>query len=187
VTEKTYTEEELRAALEAAVTPLAAQLREAQTAAQVSEVEARIASIKEEAQAEIDEVQRQLDAAVLEREAAKGELAAFKADIEALATEEAHKAEVASRREARVAKAKEVASFPDDYVEEHADRWAALTDEEFEGRCAEWAAINPSGMGSPIPLKTAFTASRESTTNQGGMGAIREVMRLPRNLDPRRI
>lgn len=187
MTEKTYTEDELRAAVEAAVASLAAQLHQAQTAAQVSEVEARISTAREEARAEIEEIQRQLDAAVVEAGAAKGELAAYKADIEELAADEVRKAEIASKRTSRITRAKEVASFPDGYVEERADSWAALSDEEFEGRCAEWAAASPSGLGSQIPMKTAFTAARETGTNHKGSG-MKEVMDLRfSRVDPRRV
>ena len=184
---KTYSEDELKAAIEEATAPLAALVVQLQAAAQESEVEGRIVAVKAEADAEIEELRAQLDAAVLVREAAANELAEFKSGLEELAAAAEQAALLESRREGRLARVREVASFSDDYIEANADRWVALNDEDFEARCAEWASLVPS-KGDSIPKHTALTAAREASTDRSGMGAIREVLSLRNeHVDPRKI
>lgn len=183
---KTYSEDELKAAIEEATAPLAARLVQLQAAAQESEVEGRIAAMKAEADAEIEEVRAQLDSAVLAREAAVSELAEFKAGLEELAAAQEQAAAQEARREERLARVREVASFSDEYIELNADRWVALSDEDFEARMSEWASLVPS-KGDSIPKHTALTAAREST-DRSGMGAIRDVLSLRmEHVDPRKI
>ncbi len=184
----TYTEEDVQAAVEHAVAELSAQVAALQTAAQESEIEARIAAVQEAAAAEVEELRAQLDAAVLEKANAESELESFKAELEELAAAEAREAEIASRREARVAQVKEVASFPDDYVDANADRFAAMSDEDFEARLGEWAALSAKPAGDRIPTKTALTASREPSAENTDKGLIREAMHASlygKSLDPR--
>jgi hypothetical protein len=183
----TYTEDDMQAAVETATAALTARVVELQSAAQESEIDARIASVKEEAAAEVEELRAQLDDMVLAKAAAEDALASFQAALEELATAEAHEAEIASRRESRIAQVKEHASFPEAYVEQNADRFAAMSDEDFEARLSEWASLSHKTAGDGIP-KTALTASREPGADTTNKGLLREVMRdslYGKSVDPR--
>jgi chromosome segregation ATPase len=187
VSGRTYSEDELRAAIEEATTPLAAQLVQLQAAAQQSEITAQLEAIKAEHDSEVEELRAQLDTAVLERQAAIDELTSFQTDLEELVAADEAARESAARLESRLARVREVASFPEEHIEANAERWAALSDEDFEARVAEWAALQTSKGGDLIPKHTALTASRETTTDTtGAPGLMREVMRMRFNhVDPR--
>lgn len=176
--DKTYTEEDLQTAVAEATAELAAKVAAMESAAQESEVAAAISAVKAEAAAEIEELRSNLDNAVLAAQAAKNELDTYKADIEAIAAAETLATEVAARREERLAQVKEAASFPDEYLEANADRYAAMSDEDFAERLQEFAAISPAKSGDDkIPSTTALTAARDETNDKSGMGLIKEVMR----------
>lgn len=188
---KTFTEDELKAAVDKAVADATAdlqtKLKSFEESATEAEIEAKLDAAKTELQTKVDELQTQLDAAVLE---AKGEKDKREA-IEAWLTEEGEKAEhakeIASRRDDRLAKVKEVANFPEEYLEKNADRFAAMSDEDFEARLEEYREIASKGEGSGIPAKTALTAAREDTNGKGRKGTgVSEVFGLRfQGIDPR--
>jgi len=183
----TYTAEDLQAAVASATAGLTARIAAMETAATESEIGARLAAIKAEAEAQIAEVRTQLDTAVLEAGQAKGELVAFRDGLTAIAEAEAATAAIAARKESRLARVKEVASFPDEYLTSNADRFAAMSDEDFEERVAEWASLSSKSAAlGGIPKQTALVAAREITDNSG-RGAMREFMRDFRlqHIDPR--
>lgn len=175
---KTYTEDELQAAVDKATAGLAAQVAQLQSAFQESEVDAAVSAIKAEAEAKIEALQSTLDDAVLVAEAARNELATFKAELEELAAAESAAAETEARRDQRLARIREVASFPEEHLTANADRYAAMSDEDFETRIAEWAALGPKAEGSTsIPRHTALTARSEDNQTSKGMDAVRGLMR----------
>ena len=180
---QTYTAEEVQAAVDAAIAEVRAQV---ESAAQESEIEAHVAAIKAEADAAVEELRAKLDEAVLKEQAAVEALATYKAGIEELVEAETAKAEIAARRDERLAQVKEVASFPEEYLEANADRFAAMSDEDFEARLAEYAAMSSKTAGDRIPAKTALTSSRETASDSRGF--LREFMRDSlAGVDPRTI
>lgn len=184
----TYTAEDLQAAVASATAGLNARIAAMETAATESEIGARIAAIQADADAQIADVRTQLDTAVLEAGQAKGELATFRADLTEMAEAEASRVAIEARTEDRLARVKEVASFPDEYLSSNALRFAAMSDEDFAERLAEWASLSAKSVAPAggIPKQTALVAAREITDNSG-RGAMREVMRDFRlqHIDPR--
>lgn len=184
----TFTAEDLQAAVASATAPLNARIAAMETAATESEIDARISAIQAEAEAVIADVRTQLDTAVLAAGQATGELAAFREGITALAEAEAATAAIEARKEGRLAQVRDVASFPDEYLTSNADRFAAMSDEDFAERLAEWASLSAKSVAPTggIPRQTALVAAREINDNSG-RGAMREVMRDFRlqHIDPR--
>ena len=134
----TFTQEELDAAVSAAVTPIQTELQTLKDSAAESEVDTRVAEAKAEADERVAELQTQLEAAVLEAESIKTELSELTAFLES----EKESAELAELYEAikadRKAKIAEVANFPEDFLEANLDRWCAEDDESFAARLEEW-------------------------------------------------
>lgn len=184
----TYTAEDLQAAVADATAELNARIAAMEAAATESAMDARLAAVKAEADAQIADVRTQLDTAVLEAGQAKGELVAFRDGLTALAEAEALNVAVAARKETRLARVKESASFPDEYLASNADRFAAMSDEDFEERVAEWASLSAktAPLAGGIPRQTALVAARE-ITDTTARGALREVMRdfRSQHIDPR--
>lgn len=178
VSDKTYTQEE-HDALASQVASLEATVAEMTKAAGASEIEARIADVEAKAKADVADAQGKLDTAVLEAQAAKDELANVNAFLAAEVASATEAAEIEARRETRIAAVKEFASFPDAYLDEHADRFVAMSDEDFAAALDDWKAIAPAKAAGDetIPNVTAMTASR-STTDSGSKSALSEVMNL---------
>lgn len=186
----TFTDEELQAAVDAAVaaavadatSPLKSRITELESSAQQSEVE----TMKSELEARVSELEGKLDAAVLEATTAKEEKAAVEqawADEKAAAEEAVA---VTARRDERLQKVKEVASFPDAYLTENADRFAAMSDDDFNARLEEWTAISKPSTDpkTVIPKTTALTASRqEDAPVESSLSALREFREA--QTDPR--
>lgn len=174
--DKTYTEEDLQTAVAEATAELAAKVTALESAALESEVTAAVNAVKAETAAEIEDLRSKLDNAVLAAQSSKNELDTFKAELEELAAAEETAREIAARMEERLAKVKEF-PFTDDYIEANAERFAAMSDEDFEARLADWSVMGTSKMGDSIPKVTALTAAREDTNSHSGMGLIRETLR----------
>ena len=180
----TYTEDELQAAIAAAVTPVSEELASFKASQEAEEVEARIAQAKAEAETAKAEVEAQLDTVTLERD----EAVKAKTELEGYLAEEAKKveeaAEFAAKRDERVAQVKEVASFSDEHVEASADRWTAMADEDFAGLLEDWKAVAAKkvegGTTTVIPAATAMTATRDEGGSEAADAATvrREVMGL---------
>jgi len=184
----TFTAEEVQAAIVEATAPLHARLAAMEAAANESELESRVGAIAAAHEAELAEVRSQLDVAVLEAHSARAQLDATIAYLESerAAAEEAVTLE--ARREERLAKVREVASFPEDYIAAHADRFVAMSDDDFEARIAEWAALSSKiGMPAGAPPKvTALMAARETSTSGRNAMAELRAMRMA-GIDPRNI
>jgi DNA repair exonuclease SbcCD ATPase subunit len=178
--EKTYTESEYNRLAEK-VSSLETQIAELSEAAEAEAIDARIAEAKADLETQVADLQSKLDIAVIEAEASRTELndvLAFLASEEAAAEEAAA---LEARRDERIAKVKEVASFPDDYVEANADRFVAMSDEAFEAALEDWKTIVPKAEKSDqdeLPAVTAMVASRSTTNSNPDRGLLREVLNL---------
>lgn len=161
----TFTQEDIDSAVAAAVKPLDDKIKELLTSQEQADIEERIVKEKAELEAKMADIQTQLDSAVLEAAEAKKTHDEFVAFLDAAKADEAAKAELASRKEARLTLVKEVASFPEEYVEANADRWAALSDEDFEALTADWKQIaskrEESTEDTTLPSATTMVASRQ--------------------------
>lgn len=192
--DKTFTEAELHAATAAAVAeavkPLEEKIKDLSASQESAEVESKIAEATAELTAKVEAVEAERDTAVIEAETAKTAAAELTAFLESVAAEEAATAETARLRDERIAKVAEVASFPAEYVEKNADRWASMEEAAFDGLLADYTAAGAkpapkSEGGDTVPTGTAFTASRETS---GLNDAVKEVIRLrDLRVDPRRI
>lgn len=157
VSDKTYTEDEYNSVL-AKVSDLEAKVADLTAAAGASETDAKVAAATADLERQCADVQSKLDAAVLEAEAAKTSRDEMVSWFEDLCRAETEAAELAARREARVAKVAEVAAFPEDYLNANADRFAAMGEDEFEAALQDWKTIAPKRSGQ-IPAVTAMTAA----------------------------
>lgn len=181
----TYSEEDLQAKVAEAVSKATKDLNDELAAIKAgqeqTEIDAKIAEATAERDTQIADLQGQLDRAVVEAaeaKKAKEDLEAFlQSEVEAAAN-----AELASaRKDDRLTKIREVAAhIPEEYLSEHGDRFAAMSDEDFEARLEEMRVIAGKATDD-IPVHTSFTASRDNGNNGGGgnkgsaLGLIREL------------
>lgn len=168
---------EATAAANARVTELEAQVKAFAESQHQEAIDAAVANASTEAQAKIDGLQEQLDAAVLEANTHKEAFEKFQTELTEL--EEARTAEeqLAAKREERVAKVAEVANFPEEHVKANADRWAAMSDEQFEQQLEDWRLI-ASKENTTVPSTTRLQAHRDK--DQPSTSATREVFGLLR-------
>lgn len=181
---RTFTQDELDAAVAEAVKPIQEELNRSKAQASQSEVETRNAELD----SKVKELQSQLDAAVLETQKAKQEKEDLLGQIEADRQAAEAASQLAARREERLAKVAEVASFPDEYMQANADRWASMSDEDFEAAINDWKTIGAKKVEAETvepPRQTAMVASREDNKSSS---ALREIFDLKlRGIDPRRV
>lgn len=162
----TYTQADIDAAVAAAVKPLEERLATLLEVQGEAEVEAKVAAAKAELETQIADLQGQLDTKVLEVEEARRQFTDLEAYLTEAAAEAAAQAEIASRREVRLSLVRDTASFPDEYIEANADRWAAMPDEAFELLVNDWRAIGKPAAAAAVdettlPQKTVMVAARE--------------------------
>lgn len=182
--DKTYTEDELKAEIDKAVTDatseLQAKLAELEGSVQQSEIDSAVAAAKAEVEETIKELQAKLDAAVLEAETEKKAREELEANIDAekKAAEEA--AALDARKDAVREQVKDL-GFSDDHIKANLDRWAKQSEDEFAKSVEDWRVIAAKeGSGGAIPSTSAMTASRqEANSNQGGsaLSSLGEVRR----------
>ena len=176
----TYSQAELDEAVATAVAPFEAKIKDFEAALTQSELEDRFVTEKAGLESQIAELQAQLDSAVLAAEAAKNEKDSFVAWLEEEAGKEAAALELARIKDERLSLVREVASFPEEYVDANADRWASLSEDDFGALVADWQAIASKTVVTEtepvaeIPTATAMIASREATT--GSKSAISEII-----------
>ncbi len=172
---KTYTEDEHNVVL-VQVADLTAKVAELTQATTESEIDSKIAAAKADLEAQVTDLHSQLDAAVLAAQAAKDDRDNTVSYLEGEAAAVEAAAAIAARKDERLTKVKEVASFPDEYLEANADRFAAMSDEEFEKALEDWKVIAPKKgeKKEVIPSHTAMTAARSSDTSS----LMSEVMNL---------
>lgn len=192
MSDKTYTEDELAAAIAKAIgeatAPLQTKLAELENSQQKSEMDAAIEAAKAEAQKAIDDLQAKLDAATIEATAAKTakeELDSFWAD--AIAKAENEKA-MEARRDERLSAVKEFGGFDEKYIEDNADRFVAMSDDDFTARLEEWKALVASKGTEGIPAKTGLEVARSNAGDGKKASALAEIRNLRQaGVDPRRV
>lgn len=191
-----FTQEQVDAkvaeAVEAATATLKTQLAELESKQQETEVGKAVSEATAPLNEQIADLQSKLDAEVMARttaEEAKAEVETFwsTAIAEKTAADES-----AARKDERLAKLKEVApEGAHAYLDENADRFAAMSDEDFDARIEEYRTITAKAEGSSeIPSTTALTAAREGAgvagTQPGSMlselGSLRGALTDPRTL-----
>lgn len=188
--DKTFTEDELKAAIADAVAPLQAKLDAYDADATEAAHAAKVAAVTAEYDAKLEELQLALDTAVLEAEASKTELADLHAWL-ASESEAAEKAaEIAARRDERLALVKESASFPDEYMTANADRWAELSEEVFTALLDDYKAVSVKSTDDE-GLSTTLTATAMVASSDSGKHTTtdrREVLSMRLNgIDPHTI
>jgi DNA repair exonuclease SbcCD ATPase subunit len=176
----TYTEDEVQARVSAAVAeataPLEAKLNEL---TQTSETAAAVQAVRAELEPKISDLQTQLDAAVLEAANATAERDSIIAWLEAEKAAQEAEAAMKARMDERITKVKAVASFPDEYLEANKERFAAMSDEDFEVACQGWAALSASRpQGGTIP---AGGLHHERESAAAGSSAVKELFSLRRS------
>lgn len=187
---ETFTQDELDAAIAAASGPLQQRLAELEAQVKETEVGRAVAEVSAAKETEISDLQTQLDAATVARTAAETALAETQQYwADAIAAHE-QAAEIAARKDERTAKAKELGVFTEDYVVSNADRFAAMSDEDFAARIEEWRLIAkrevPVGAAvSKIPAQTALAASRADAHTAPGSALGRLAEWRARGVDPR--
>jgi uncharacterized protein YhaN len=172
----TFTQEELDAAVAAAIAPLQTKLTELEQSQVETEVDARIAAAKAESDSRIAELQGELDSSVLKATEAERQYSDLIAFLESQQAEQEAAAELATRRDSRLELVKEVASFPDEYVTANADRWAGLSDEDFESLVNDWKAISVARKETQetgtLPKVTAMTAGRTTEETRSALSDV---------------
>jgi multidrug efflux pump subunit AcrA (membrane-fusion protein) len=175
---KTYTEDELAAAVREAMAPLQAELDTVRASQAEEEIANRIEAAKAEVAAQVSELQLELDKAELratEAEKSRDESVAW-LEAEATAAEQAALAE--ARKSERLDSIKEVASFSDEYVAANLDRWVAMDDEAFAAYLEDLKAVaakpaveTDSEETATIPAETAM----DNTTSTESVSASKSV------------
>jgi hypothetical protein len=189
--DKTYTEDELNVAIANATKDLETQITTLKTQTEQSAFEGKVAEATAALTEQVKELESKLDGAVLEAQSHKEQYEALVAYLEAAKAEAEAQAEIAARRDERLEKVREVASFPEEYLVERADAWAQLSDEDFEAAIADWKALGlkkelanaADAVEAQVPAATAMQANRSDT---GSKSAIRDVLSFRnQGIDPR--
>lgn len=183
---ESFTQEDIDAATAAAVATLQTRLSELETQVQETEVGRAVAEVTAAKNTEISTLQEQLDAATAARTAAEskfGESEQFWTDAIA-----AHQAavEVAARKTERIAEATAAGVFDEKYISDNADRFAAMSAEDFQARLDEWqliAAQTGAPKSTPVPARTALVASSATQTAPASELGVLGDMRASR-FDP---
>lgn len=200
MSDQTYTQEDLDAAVatavEAATKSLKDEVTDLRTDQEQAAVEARIAEVRTELQAQVEAA----EAAKAEAETKATEAVEAAEALTAYLTAEAEAAEAAATLEARkgerVAVVKEIATYSDEYLDAKATRWAEMADEDFDAFVEDLKATveaakatatdgsDDSGneQGSSLIPETAMDATRSGGTNESNMSAVRGVLALTRSV-----
>jgi len=198
----TYSQEELDRAVAAATAEIDAKVKALEAAAATSEVETKVAEAVAAKDGELAELQTKLDAATLEAQTEKVKREKIEAWLQGEEEAATAKREADSRKDARLAEVKEMEiAFTEEWLAEHADRLAAMSDEDWAARKAEWAEIaskakgngagggNGSAGGSGTLSGARETDALRTRQGQNGsspadvMGTIRELAGV--GVDPR--
>lgn len=176
--DKTFTQEELDAAVLAAVAPIQAELKSLKDAAAEGEVETRVAEAKAERDQEVADLQAQLDEAVNAKGAAETELANalayLKAESEASELAELFTAIKVDRK----AKIEEVANFPEEYLEANLDRWCEKDEEEFAAMLADWKIASTPKVESAAGETVVETAMKNTRPVETGSNVKEDLANL---------
>jgi hypothetical protein len=175
-----YTEDDLREAIEAAVSQALAPFQEEAALETLSQA---FEDVKAPLVAQIASLQNEVDTATLRADTAEANYNALVALLEDAKAAEEAAAELTARREARREAVKDLA-FTAEYVEERLDRWVALSDDDFAELLDGWKAVATKKEEkvvtdeTTIPATTAMKASREEDNKGDRFASIREISRL---------
>ncbi len=183
MSEKTFSEEDVRALVDRAVAERTAELQakvsEFESSQQTAAIEQRIATATAEADSKLADMQAELDKAVLEATTAKTERDSLIAWLEGEKAAAEAAAEIASRKQTRTERVAQVATFPAEYVEKSAERWAALDDEAFEALLSDYAAVAQTSKKTDTAPGTETAMQFERATDSGSkVSAVRTVLSM---------
>jgi hypothetical protein len=184
---ETFTQADLDAAIAASNASLQQRLAELVAQVQESEVGKAVAAVTAEKDTEISKLQEQLDAAEAARTAAEAKHAEVEQFWSEAIAEHEEAAELAARRAERVETAKKAGVLSEDYIEKNADRFAAMSAEDFNARIDEWRLIASQTRGNstaPIPSSTALVAARQEDASTGSQLGLITALRS-KGVDPR--
>lgn len=173
----TYTEDEMKAALEEAIAKALAPYQEE---AALEAIAKAIEDAKAPLVTQVAELQNAVDTATLRAETAEQALEAKNAEIEAAEKAAEEAATLATRREERKDAVKEFA-FKDEFITERLDRWVAMSDEDFSALLDDWKAVSAKKEEkkvTPTQLPTATALKATSEDDGDKYAARREVSRL---------
>lgn len=190
-----YTEAELRVKIDEATAEMRSELDSFKAKADAEAVDAKVETVKAEYEEKIEELQKNLDTAVLEAQAAKEEKDTVLSFLEAEDAAKTEAADKAARRDERLAKVKEIASFPEEYVESNADRWSELSEDAFAALLEDYATVskaaketeaNHEGVSDEALAATAMKAAAGKTDDAAS--ARRRVLGFRnQGIDPRTV
>lgn len=171
---KTYTQDDLDAAVQEAVakatSSIAEELADLKAAASEGETNARIEEIRTELESKVTAAEEAKLAAETQAEATKAQHDALVAWLEQAQADAEAAAEQARVAEERLEKIQEVASFDDEFVAANKAKWAAMDEDAFTAMVEALSTRKPAeaGTGTSGLAATAMTASSD---RQGGQGA----------------
>lgn len=175
VSEKTYTEDEYNE-LASQVEALKAQVADLTATASEAEVDAKVSVATAELEQQVADLQAQLDTSVAEAATSKQQFESLVSYLEAEEVARAEAEALEARKSERIEAVKEAAPFSDDYISENADRWAALSDDEFAAAIEDWKTVAAKAVATVtdsvdnkkddnIPAETAMKASADQGSN----------------------
>lgn len=157
-------------AVKTATDPLNTRIAELEASANEDALGEAVAAAVAEAvtplQTQITDLQAKLDTAEAEKATAIQELA----DIKAYLTEEVEKAELEAKKDERRAEAEKIAPFDEKYLDENADRFAAMSDEDWAAQVDGWKLIAAKAATPPPKKDPTADAMHATRQNNGGGG-----------------
>jgi hypothetical protein len=195
----TYSQEELDRAVAAAVADANAEATKLKAAQATAELDAKVAEVTAAKDAELADLAKKVEAAELLAQTEKAAREAMETFLADEAAREAEEKELAARLETRLAEVAELqVPWTPEQIAAKAPAWAALTDEEWDSRKAEWAEIAGRTV-TTVPAHrggSGLSGARETAdlhTRQGGaatsaaavMGSLRELSSA--GVDPRQL
>ncbi len=171
-----YTEDDLKIAIEEAVSQALAPFQEE---AALETLAIAFEDVKAPLVAQIETLQNTIDTVTLRAETAEANYSALVTMLEEAQAAQDRAVEEAARREARREAVKDL--FTAEFVEERLDRWVALSDDDFATLLDGWKAVaskkeeKVENTDSTIPATTAMKASREDDNKNIAKNERREL------------
>lgn len=180
VTDKTFTQEQLDAAVSEAVAKasagLQAQLEELQAKNTQAALDEAVAAAVAERDAKVTELSNQVDVLTAERDKARQDLQEQTDFLVAAKAEIDQKAEADARKDDRIAKVKEaVPTFTKEKIDERADEWAAMDEPAFDKFLTDLREAAGANTGEP-PSTTGLDTTRETAAAAGGNTELADVV-----------
>lgn len=187
----TTNDDDVKALVEKAVAEATSELQAkldeveaAKAALETKDVEVTITALN----TQIKDLQAKLDTAVLETEAAKTERQELVAFLESENAKTEREAELSKLRDERTAQVAAVATFPEEYLAANVERWAQMSDDDFEAALADYALVakKDPNADDKIPEGTSLKATKESGSKNGSARTAIFSMRL-KGVDARHV